>query len=416
MIETYQGRNPWQTHRAIKQDLISLLSEVSRDCGDFVRIRTPFSSFYFVNEPDLIHEALVNNSEALILKGGAAASLAHLIGNGILTNHGQRWRESRRGLQPLFHQNAAAFPAIMQARVQESLARWRTHFPGQPVPLSQELLALSFRILCSTLFETLPSFEDAAEFAGAMAVLQSDGMTRYLNGGDLVRSWPLPLNRRINRAKATLLRLARAAAVGKQSPPVEEILSLFFAGTESPANTLLWAFQLLAGHPEWRRKLAAPPGNPGADPGAPGENTDALSQVLSETLRLYPAGWAFERYAAREIALGGERIKRGARILISPFHLHRNPRLWSEPGQFNPARFQEAFTAPAGMDKYSYLPFGAGPRSCIGSRMAWLEMRIILPALVAEFDWPADPVPDWAPTPVGSYKLRLSQATSARMR
>ena len=222
------------------------------------------------------------------------------------------------------------------------------------------------------------------------------------------------LNRRVNRARTTLVRLARQAVAHGASQPPDEILSILFAGTESPATTLCWALQLLEDHPAWRDRLLEPGSRD--DPSAPTDDGDVLAQVLSETIRLYPAGWAFERCAAQELTLGGERIRKGSRLLFSPFLLHRNPRFWREPEKFDPARFTQAFTAPAGVPKYAYLPFGAGPRSCIGSRMAWLEMRITLTMILARCRWKIAGPPAGAPlTPDGSFKLRLNHPLSVRL-
>src|SRR5208283_3150602 len=88
------------------------------------------------------------------------------------------------------------------------------------------------------------------------------------------------------------------------------------------------------------------------------ESDDTRSQVISETLRLYPAGWAFERFADRETSLGGVRIPRGSRLLFSPFLLHRNPRFWKNPNSFDPKRFSGEPLSPIEVPKYAYLPFG----------------------------------------------------------
>jgi cytochrome P450 len=298
---------------------------------------------------------------------------------------------------------------IMSARVQESLDRWRTRFAGTSFPVNRELLALSFRITCSTLFHYLPSFEEAEEFADAIWVLQSDGMKRYLAGGDYTPWIPLPQNRRVNRARAALIRLAQKAVDHGAGQPLDEILSILFAGTESPVNTLCFALKLLEDHPGWHEKLLAElarkaPASPFEDI----ESFDLLSQVISESVRLYPAGWAFERYAAEDVQLGGELVRKGSRLLFSPFLMHRNSRFWREPARFDPLRFTAGPNAVEGVPKYGYMPFGAGPRSCIGSRLALAEMRITLSMILAQCRWTTERRPGDPPLDAeGSFKIRL---------
>ena len=210
MLNTYREQYPFHNYFALTHNPMGFLSDVVRKCGDFARINILTFRFYLVNDPDLIREALIEKSEALIIEGGVSGGLARLIGHGILTNNGERWRESRRTLQPLFHHDALdTYSSITSARVQESLNRWKSRFAGKSFPINRELLGLSFRITCSTLLGYLPTFEEAEEFADAIWVLQSDGMRRYMTGRDLIDWIPVPMNRRVKCATTTLNGLAQ---------------------------------------------------------------------------------------------------------------------------------------------------------------------------------------------------------------
>jgi cytochrome P450 len=411
MLKIYRGRHPLQNYSAIRENPIAFLSNVLKECGDFALIRIFAFRFYLINDPNLIRETLIEKNNVLVIEGGVSRGLARLIGNGILTNHGDEWRQSRHNLQPLFRQEALeSYFSIVTERVQESLNRWRSNFTRKSFSINRELLALSFRITCSTLFRYVPNFQEAEEFADAIWVLQLHGMKRYMVGLDFIPWLPLPLNRRVNRAKATLIRLAQKPIEHGADQPLDEILSILFAGTESPANTLCWALKLLEDHPDWYEKVVK------TLPYKDGEDFDVLSQVISETIRLYPAGWAFERYAAADVILGGEAISKGSRLLFSPFLLHRNPRFWREPEKFDPLRFSNGSTVPVDVPKFGYLPFGAGPRSCIGSRMAWAEMRITLSMILAQCRWKIDKLPDDALLAAeGSFKIRLNRPLFVRM-
>ena len=411
MIPVYNKQNPVQSYLAIRRDPVTFLADVIRESGDFARVNVLIFRFHLVNDPALIREALSDHSEQLIIKGGVSHGLARLIGNGILTNRGDQWRASRAQLQPLFHQGAmrAALP-IITARVQETLERWRTSFSGQPLSIHRELLALSFRIACSTLFNHLPTWDAALQFADAIWVLQGDGMQRHLDGMDYVSWLPLPRNRKVNAARAVLYRLAQDAVEQGAGQTVDEILSILFAGTESPVNTLCFALKLLEEHPAWCSKILADLAQ--HSPGAPHDDVDrfdVLAQVLSECIRLYPAGWAFERYAEQDVQLGGERVPKGSRLLFSPFLMHRNTRFWRDPERFDPLRFTAGPNAAEGVPKFGYMPFGAGPRSCIGARLAQAEMRITLRMLLEQCTWKTAYQPGEPPLNAeGSFKIRLS--------
>lgn len=400
-LKIHCEKYPLQSYFHLKRDPISFLSGISAECGDFARVHILMSRFYLVNDPDLIREALIEKNEALIIKGGVSSGLARLIGDGILTNHGENWRESRKTLQPLFNQDALdAHARIMPVRVQESLDRWKAKFSGELFPISLELLMLSTRITCSTLFRYVPTFEEAEKFSKAILVLQNDGMSRHMIGLDFAEWIPVPINGRVKRARNALRELADRCIASGAEQKRDEILSILFAGTESVTNTLCWAMKLLDDHPDCQGKLI--------------QSSDYLSQFISETLRLYPAGWAFERFADQETSLGGVRIPRGSRLLFSPFLLHRNPRFWKNPDSFDPERFSGQLS-PVGVPKYAYLPFGAGPRSCIGGRLAWAEMRTILEMLYTQCRWKIESLPGGSAfVPQGAFKIRLSGSLMAR--
>jgi len=402
----YSETNPVQSYLAISKNPLEFLSHVQKTSGDFAEFRILGFRYCLVNEPQLIKEALVEKSDAFVIQGGASKGLARLIGNGILTNRGKNWKHSRQSLLPHFQQSAMEhWHSAIQSCVAESLARWKENFSDEPFLLNRELLALSFRIKCSTLFNSVSTFEEAEEFADAIWTLQLDGMIRYTNGIDFVPWLPLPLNRRVNSAVRTLSRIARRLETPEF--PADEIRSLLFAGAESPANTICWALLLLSRNPEWIDRLFNQPPGHRRD-----SETDVLAQILNEVMRLYPAGWAFERYAPQEFPLGGRTIRKRTRLMFSPFLLHRNSRHWPEPEKFDPSRFARGTALSSGIPAFSFLPFGAGPRSCIGSRLAVSEMRTVLSAILNEVRLQIVSPP---PEPRGSFKIRLSQPLVVKM-
>lgn len=406
MLKTFQVKRPLRTYRAITENPIPFLTEVFSESGDFVRVQAWGFESYLVNDPDLYREALVEKSDVFVLQGGAAAGLGRLIGDGILTNRGDNWRQSRRTLQPLFNQSALdTYPETIEARFKESLQCWKTDFADKPFSLNREILSLCVRVTCSSLFNYLPDFNEARRFADAIWVLQQEGMIRYAKGLDLLEWLPVPLNLKVGKAKRVLAQVAKNAIAAGANFPEDEILSILFAGTESPANTICWAMKVLQEHLSLYGELK-------------GQSSDLLlEKLLSETLRLYPAGWAFERFSVADTTLGGVPIKKGARFFFSPYLLHRNPRFWSEPEKFDPQRFSAREKPQGGVPKYAYLPFGAGPRSCIGSRMAWIEMELIMRELIKNCEWKS--VSEAQDNPYeaqGSFKLRFNRPIFVQMK
>ena len=389
--------NPLINYFSIENDPLAFLLKVMKEAGDFSQFRILNFNYYFVNDPDLIREALVAKPDQFIIKGGVSRGLSRLIGHGILTNHGEDWRQSRNSLNALFaSDNLKNSDSIMRARVDESLERWKNLV--YPFPFNREILALSFRIMSSTLFAYIPTFAEAEVFANAIWTLQHDGMKRFMSGLDLIDWLPVPINRKVNAARAELYNLAHKMVDCGAKISQEEILSLLFAGTESPANTICYALKLLQDYPDVRTEIASQ---------SDIENSPAMIRFISEVLRLYPAGWAFERYACKNTSLGDKKIPKGSRLLFSPYVLHRNPRFWKEPEKFDPRRSIE------NIPKFAYLPFGAGPRSCIGSRLAWQEMQVILGQVILHCQWKIDH-PE-AVTAKGSFKIRLGQPMTGHL-
>ncbi len=396
---------------AIKSDPMSFLQKMLEERGEFARFRVLGFPYLLINDPKVIREALVEKPNQLVIQGGTSAGLARLIGHGILTNRGAQWQKSRSSLQPMFQQNALdkQFP-IMKLRAGESIDRWKSQFANRNFSLNQELLAMSFRMMSSSLFGYLPSFLEAQNFADAICVLQLDGMKRYMSGGDYFSWLPTALNRKVNQAKLTIKNLAIKIVEHGASQPLDEILSVLFAGTESVVNSLCWTFKLLQDNPEWLEKLRA------TTTIEQPEAFDLASQIISETLRLYPAGWAFERYAVEDVTLGGQPIAKGTRLLFSPYLLHRQAHYWQDPEKFGPQRFATSSKSAEGVPKFAYLPFGAGPRSCLGARYAWAEMRMILALVVQQFDWQfvkSDNEDELKA--LGSFKIRFNRPVTVRM-
>jgi cytochrome P450 len=157
----------------------------------------------------------------------------------------------------------------------------------------------------------------------------------------------------------------------------DELLTMFFAGHETSAAALTWALFLLSEHPAVADALRAEIGDNGVTVGDL-DRLPLLGQVVKETLRLYPPAWVFDRSPRHDLTLGGYRLPKGANVLFSPWVVHRDPKRWEAPDEFRPERFQDRVAPPRG----AYLPFGDGPRICLGNRFADTEIRLVLATLL----------------------------------
>ncbi|MEZ4240289.1 MAG: cytochrome P450 [Myxococcota bacterium] len=198
----------------------------------------------------------------------------------------------------------------------------------------------------------------------------------------------------------------------------DEALTLFLAGHETTALALSYALWLLALHPEAQAAVRAEGAALGRRPGA--ADLGALpytAAVVQEVLRLYPPAWGFGRETVRPVTLGGRTLPAGTHVVTMPWILHRDPRWWREPARFRPERWLPgpggAPAETASLPRFAYVPFGGGPRVCIGSHFATMEAVLALSVLVAERRYRA--VPGFAPKLVPSVTLRARDGVWVRV-
>jgi len=185
----------------------------------------------------------------------------------------------------------------------------------------------------------------------------------------------------------------------------DELRAFLLAGHETTASTLAWTLALLAERAELADRLRAEASTVLGD--RPPEFADAtrlplVSTVIDEAMRLYPPGWAFDRQAVDEDTIAGFHVPRGALVVVSPWVVHRDPRVWDRPEEFDPARFARG--QAAGRLRFAYFPFGGGPRICIGEELARVEARLIVAMTLRRFR--LRPAPEWRIAADPSVTLR----------
>jgi cytochrome P450 len=351
--------------------------------------------------------------------------------------------------QPALHSNrVAGFIQIMQTQAEAMLERWEQYSGDERAfDLVPELMRLTLNIASQALFTT--SLESETEIIReALAVGRDYSVDRAWSIIRVPQSWPTRANRKYKNALSkfhqvvdgiitarkassellcpgrpsdllSMLMEARDEAGQSMSDKQlrDEVATLLTAGHETTTLALAWACFLIAQHPDVERRLRAElEFLHGRAPGY--EDLSRLRytrMVIDETMRLFPPVWVLSRTANNDDVIGGYRIPAGSEILIFPYITHRHPRWWTDPEKFLPERF--APENSAARIKFAYLPFGAGPRACVGLNFAMTEIQVVLALIVQRFHLqlacaPETVLPDPSVTlrPVPGINVKLTRA------
>ncbi len=386
---------------AVRRDPIRMFLEGFERYGDVVRFRFGPVVAHLVSSPAGVNHVLAESNRTYGKQTRGFKNLRYVLGNGLLTSEGEFWRRQRRIAQPAFHrQRIAGFGEAMVRAAAEATASLEAR-AGTVVDMHHEMMRLTLRIVGETLLAYDPS-DDADEVGAALHFLLSIANLRSTRMLDLPRFIPTPQNRKFRRALATLdavvLRMiaerrkkpgdrgdllsmlmeSRDAETGEAMDDRQlrdETMTIFLAGHETTANALTFTWLLLSRYPaafrELRAELAQVLG--GRRP-----TIDDLPRlvvtrrVLQESMRLYPPAWIIGRSVNGPDEIDGFEIPPRSIVFVSPYVVHRHPRLWEDPEGFDPQRF--ASEPPRG----AYFPFGGGPRMCIGNNFATMEAELVL--------------------------------------
>ena len=355
------------------------------------------------NHPQLIQELLLR--DAPHHHRGLVMQRARLVlGEGLLTSEAPLHLRQRRLAQPAFHrQRIASYGQIIAGYTAEMTSRWES---GKVMDLHPEMLLLALRIVGKTLFDTNVEGE-VEQIAQAVDSFMGFLPLAFLPFPEVVLQLPFPLMTRIRRGQAYLDRLIYGMIAERRKDPRDrgdllsmllaavdteedtggmtdkqvrdECLTVMLAGHETSANALSFALWELARNPEVQERLYQECRRvlgerlPAADDYG---QLGYAAQVFAETIRIYPPVWVTARTAAEEYAFRGITIPKGAILLAPQMVAHRDPRFWDDPLRFDPQRFTEENKARR--LRFSYFPFGAGARQCIGEGLAWMEGVLIL--------------------------------------
>ena len=381
--------------------------------------RSRLRHFLMVCDPEGAKHVLLDNAANYVKSDQVQRQLRPALGNGLVTAEGQSWRFQRRTAAPMFQARCIAALAPQMAEATSAmLSRWRTLPAGAEIDASDEMMRLTYDIISRTMFSNdvkmdyramsraLSSyFENVGrvDFAGALGLPDWVPTPRRLRALPALRFFRREMHALIERRRKvlrenpdnapqdllTLLLTTRdpeGGALFGEDEVYDNVLTFIFAGHETTANALAWTFYLLSQYPEWEDRLAREVEQVLGERLAGADDVAKLAttrMVLEEAMRLYPPAPLMARDAIGADTVGGIAIEPKTFVLVPIWVIQRHKRLWENPDVFDPERF-----APGRREKihrFAYMPFGGGPRICIGMGFTMQEAAIILSMIAREF-------------------------------
>ena len=382
---------------------IFLFQHLAEKYGDIAHYKIGWHHIVFLNHPEYIREVLVVQNDNFI-KERTVQRTRMLLGAGMITSEDAEHRAQRQVAQPAFHrqriQECAAAIVEEATRARES---WKA---GEQRDIAIDMMHLTLKIVARTLFAAdlesevleladainrimgLYNFLVMLPAAEWLVHLRPPGLAAFVKARkriDAVVYRMIDAHRRRGGNGGSLLDLMLAASSYEgqseesQQALRDQVITIFLAGSETVANALVWTWYLLSQNLDCERRCHEEVDSvlQGRLPTA--EDVPRLryvEMVMAESMRLYPPAWAMGRYARNDFTLGDFRLPARTTVLISQFVTHRDPRYFPDPLRFDPERFTAE--AKSRRAKYTYFPFGAGVRQCIGESFAWMEGVLVL--------------------------------------
>ncbi len=364
---------------------------------------------YLVTHPDQVQYVLNDNWRNFTKEGGMWRPIERLLGNGLVTAGGDEWLRNRRRMQPLFApRQLASLVDLMVDVVESDLPRLEQQArTGAAIDMDREMMQLTQRVILATMFGASISpreTDSLGEAIGAAFQTINARMFFYFMPERLLPG-ERALRDAISRIDASLLRLVRERRSGGEERDDllslllraqdesgsgmddrqlrDELVTMFVAGNETTAITMTWLFYLLDRHPEIERKLRAELEEVLGDrrpTAADLSKMDYTKRVILEAMRVYPPSWLLPRIVKEDDQICGYPVPAGAIVIVSQYVMHYDPAFWEAPAVFDPERFTPERSASR--PRYSFMPFGGGPRQCIGNLFSIMEAQILLAVLL----------------------------------
>jgi cytochrome P450 len=406
---------------------ITLFQHLADKYGDIAHYKIGWNHIVFLNHPDYIRDVLVVQNDNFIKERTVQRSKM-LLGEGMITSEGADHRMQRQVAQPAFHRQR--IPEYAGTMVREAVRMRDSWKAGKHRDVAIDMMHLTLNIVAQTLFATdlrdeVHELADAinrimglynflvmlpaAEWLVHVRPLGLAAFVRARKRIDAVVYRMIEARRREHRDRGSLLDMMLAASPDRSESSErslrDQVITIFLAGYETVANALSWTWYLLSQNPDCERRMQAEVDRELQGRIPTYEDIPRLryvEMVLAESMRLYPPAWAMGRYARNDFQLGDYFLPAKTTVLISQFITHRDPRFFPDPLRFDPERFTPE--AKARRTKFTYFPFGAGFRQCIGESFAWMEGVLVLATLAQR--WKLSLVPGHRVEPEPLITLR----------
>lgn len=389
---------------------MQVLMRLSDRYGGCVPINIKDDRIFFISDVDGIEQVLVKHVDKY---GKYFDGLRPIFGNSMITIDGALWQKIRMPQQPAFTPKMfGEYLPYLLSSVKDKTEEWaRFAETGESINMLEETWGLAASMVCKALFDRQVPFNPQVIFR-AVKTYTDVGQHRQIRqkkvagqtevstaegAADAILKWlSVPSTvlaaEGIGGRETTLLSMMRGAVANPDTPEfteaqiIDEMKQYLWAGTETTALTLAWCFYLLHLNPHVAERIRREGEDTYGDRMPTWEDIHGLTytrSVIQETMRLYPPIWSFMRQAVAEDEIGGHRVRPGDKMVMCAYIIHHHPKYWQDPENFDPSRFSpENATKRA---KYSYLPFGAGKRSCIGGALSLVENTLALTQLLRRF-------------------------------
>src|SRR6266576_418557 len=412
-----------------------LFQHLVQEYGDIAHYKIGWNHIVFLNHPDYIREVLVVQNDNFVKERTVRRSKM-LLGEGMITSEGAQHRAQRQVAQPAFHrQRIPEYADTMVGEAARIRDQWRA---GEERNIAIDMMHLTLNVVAETLFATdlrgevheladainrimgLYNFLVMLPAAEWLVHVRPPGLAAFVRARkriDAVAHRMIEAHRQHHSDGRSLLDLMLAASPDRslvsEKSLRDQVITIFLAGYETVANALAWTWYLLSQNPECELRFHEEidrelQGRLPAYEDVP--RLRYVEMVMAESMRLYPPAWAMGRYALHDFQLGEFFLPAKTTVLMSQFITHRDPRFFPDPLRFDPERFTPE--AKARRAKFTYFPFGAGFRQCIGESFAWMEGALLLATLGQMWkmrlvsDHPVEPEPLITLRP--KYGMRMS--------